>query len=60
MPNYTIDLKEVGPRIVDAPIKIKDEADTALTLRRSRREVIDGSRAITVSRKNGLAGLLYI
>jgi succinate dehydrogenase (ubiquinone) iron-sulfur subunit len=43
-----------------APIKIKDEADTALTLRRSCREVIGGSRAITVSRKNGLAGLLYI
>jgi succinate dehydrogenase/fumarate reductase-like Fe-S protein len=44
--------------IVDALIKVKDEADTALTLRRSCREGIGGSRAMTVSGKNGLAGLL--
>jgi hypothetical protein len=60
LPNYTIDLKEAGPRIVDAPIKIKDEADTALTLRRSCREGIGGSCAMTVSGKNGPAGLFYI
>ena len=46
--------------IVNALIKVKDEADTALTLRRSCREGIGGSCAMTVSGKNGLAGLLYI
>ena len=38
LPNCTIDLNEAGPMIVDALIKVKDEADTALTLRRSCRE----------------------
>jgi len=57
---YTIDLKECGPMILDALIKIKDEVDATLTFRRSCREGICGSCAMNINGKNGLACLLYI
>jgi len=60
MQDYTIDLKECGPMILDALIKIKDQVDTTLAFRRSCREGICGSCAMNISGKNGLACLLYI
>merc|ERR1712224_591028 len=57
---YNINLKECGPMILDALIKIKDQVDTTLAFRRSCREGICGSCAMNISGKNGLACLLYI
>merc|ERR1712064_244334 len=57
---YTIDLDECGPMILDALIKIKDEVDPTLAFRRSCREGICGSCAMNINGKNGLACLLYI
>jgi len=60
MQEYTIDLKQCGPMILDALIVIKDEMDPTLTFRRSCREGICGSCAMNINGKNGLACLLYI
>eukprot|EP00747_Dinoflagellata_sp_TGD_P146856 gnl/TRDRNA2_/TRDRNA2_176742_c0_seq19.p1 gnl/TRDRNA2_/TRDRNA2_176742_c0~~gnl/TRDRNA2_/TRDRNA2_176742_c0_seq19.p1 ORF type:complete len:308 (+),score=68.96 gnl/TRDRNA2_/TRDRNA2_176742_c0_seq19:50-925(+) len=57
---YTIDLAQCGPMILDALIKIKDEVDTTLAFRRSCREGICGSCAMNINGKNGLACLVYI
>jgi len=57
---YVLDLKECGPMILDALVKIKDEMDATLTFRRSCREGICGSCAMNINGKNGLACLLYI
>jgi len=57
---YSIDLKETGPMVLDALVKIKDEVDTTLAFRRSCREGICGSCAMNISGKNGLACLVYI
>merc|ERR1719379_3201166 len=51
---YNIDLKQCGPMILDALIKIKDEVDPTLTFRRSCREGICGSCAMNINGKNGL------
>ncbi len=47
-----LDLKQCGPLIGDARIKIKDEMDATFISRRSCREGINGEK--------GLASLLYI
>jgi len=60
MQEYEINLKECGPMILDALIKIKDFVDPTLSFRRSCREGICGSCAMNISGKNGLACLLYI
>jgi succinate dehydrogenase/fumarate reductase-like Fe-S protein len=39
---YKVDLKECGPMVLDALIKIKNEIDPTLTFRRSCREGICG------------------
>eukprot|EP00927_Polykrikos_kofoidii_P026918 TRINITY_DN2387_c1_g1_i6.p1 TRINITY_DN2387_c1_g1~~TRINITY_DN2387_c1_g1_i6.p1 ORF type:complete len:316 (-),score=45.50 TRINITY_DN2387_c1_g1_i6:323-1207(-) len=57
---YSLNLKECGPMILDALVKIKDEDDPTLTFRRSCREGICGSCAMNINGKNGLACLLYI
>ncbi|KAI3784662.1 hypothetical protein L1987_43765 [Smallanthus sonchifolius] len=46
--NYEIDLKECGPMVLDALIKIKNEIDPTLTFRRSCREGICGSCAMNI------------
>merc|ERR1719181_1351181 len=46
--------------ILDAVLKIKDEVDSTLSLRRSCREGICGSCALNINGKNGLACLEYI
>merc|ERR1719378_1406596 len=60
MVTYDIDLKACGPMILDAVLKIKDEIDSSLALRRSCREGICGSCAANINGKNGLMCLKYI
>jgi succinate dehydrogenase iron-sulfur subunit len=52
---YEVDLDACGPMILDALIKIKNEIDTTLTFRRSCREGVCGSCAMTVNGRNTLA-----
>ncbi|KAF6157556.1 hypothetical protein GIB67_004494 [Kingdonia uniflora] len=58
--NYEIDLKDCGPMVLDALIKIKNEIDPSLTFRRSCREGICGSCAMNIDGCNGLACLTKI
>ncbi|GFZ19089.1 succinate dehydrogenase 2-1 [Actinidia rufa] len=58
--DYQIDLKECGPMVLDALIKIKNEMDPTLTFRRSCREGICGSCAMNIDGCNGLACLTKI
>lgn len=60
MRTYTIDLNKCGPMMLDAILKIKDEVDPTLSLRRSCREGICGSCAMNINGKNGLACLVEI
>jgi succinate dehydrogenase / fumarate reductase, iron-sulfur subunit len=53
--SYWIDLKECGPMVLDALIKIKNEIDPTLTFRRSCREGICGSCAMNIDGSNTLA-----
>jgi hypothetical protein len=57
---YYIDLKECGPMVLDALIKIKDEIDPTLSFRRSCREGICGSCSMNIDGRNTLACLSYI
>jgi succinate dehydrogenase / fumarate reductase iron-sulfur subunit len=54
---YEIDLDTCGPMVLDALLKIKDEVDQTLTLRRSCREGICGSCAMNIDGGNTLACL---
>eukprot|EP00397_Hematodinium_sp_SG-2012_P027918 GEMP01029366.1.p1 GENE.GEMP01029366.1~~GEMP01029366.1.p1 ORF type:complete len:284 (+),score=43.51 GEMP01029366.1:79-930(+) len=60
MQEYRLNLRECGPMVLDALLKIKDEQDHSLSLRRSCREGICGSCAMNINGKNGLACLEYI
>src|SRR5258707_13699716 len=51
---YPIDLADCGPMVLDALIKIKNEIDTTLTFRRSCREGVCGSCAMTIDGTNTL------
>ncbi|RVW25694.1 Succinate dehydrogenase [ubiquinone] iron-sulfur subunit 2, mitochondrial [Vitis vinifera] len=55
-----INLKDCGPMVLDALIKIKNEMDPTLTFRRSCREGICGSCAMNIDGCNGLACLTKI
>eukprot|EP00940_MAST-03C_sp_MAST-3C-sp2_P000439 g439.t1 len=57
---YKLNLDETGPMVLDALIKIKNEADPTLTFRRSCREGICGSCAMNIDGKNTLACLCHI
>jgi len=57
---YTVDLNQCGPMILDALIKIKNEVDSTLTFRRSCREGICGSCAMNIDGQNTLACLCRI
>jgi succinate dehydrogenase / fumarate reductase iron-sulfur subunit len=52
---YEIDLDNCGPMVLDALLKIKNEIDTSLALRRSCREGICGSCAMNIDGRNTLA-----
>jgi len=60
MQTYEINLKECGPMVLDALIKIKSEQDGSLTFRRSCREGICGSCAMNIQGSNTLACLQKI
>lgn len=60
MQKYDIDLSTCGPMVLDALIKIKNEMDPTLTLRRSCREGICGSCAMNIDGQNTLACLKRI
>jgi len=55
MQSYDVDLNDCGPMVLDALIKIKNEIDPTLTFRRSCREGICGSCAMTIDGANTLA-----
>jgi succinate dehydrogenase / fumarate reductase iron-sulfur subunit len=52
---YDVDMADCGPMVLDALIKIKNEIDPTLTFRRSCREGICGSCAMSIDGKNTLA-----
>jgi succinate dehydrogenase / fumarate reductase iron-sulfur subunit len=54
---YDVDMDSCGPMVLDALLKIKDEMDQTLTLRRSCREGICGSCAMNIDGRNTLACL---
>ena len=54
---YEVDMDTCGPMVLDALLKIKDEMDQSLTLRRSCREGICGSCAMNIDGRNTLACL---
>eukprot|EP00245_Coleochaete_scutata_P005292 TRINITY_DN18737_c0_g1_i1.p1 TRINITY_DN18737_c0_g1~~TRINITY_DN18737_c0_g1_i1.p1 ORF type:complete len:279 (-),score=56.24 TRINITY_DN18737_c0_g1_i1:780-1616(-) len=60
MKNYTVDLNNCGPMMLDVLLKIKNEQDPTLTFRRSCREGICGSCAMNINGANGLACLTHI
>jgi succinate dehydrogenase / fumarate reductase iron-sulfur subunit len=55
--SYEVDLGTCGPMVLDALLKIKNETDSTLTLRRSCREGICGSCAMNIDGTNTLACL---
>ncbi len=57
---YHVDLDDCGPMILDALLKIKNEVDSTLTLRRSCREGVCGSCAMNIDGTNTLACTKYI
>ncbi len=52
---YEIDTDNCGPMVLDALLKIKDEIDSTLALRRSCREGICGSCSMNIDGRNTLA-----
>jgi len=57
MKRYQVDMDACGPMMLDVLLKIKNEQDSTLTLRRSCREGICGSCAMNVNGTNALACL---
>ncbi len=53
--SYTLDMDHCGPMVLDALLKIKNEVDATLSLRRSCREGICGSCAMNINGVNTLA-----
>ena len=54
---YEVDLDTCGPMVLDGLLKIKDEMDATLALRRSCREGICGSCSMNIDGQNTLACL---
>ena len=53
--SFEIDMDDCGPMVLDALLKIKDEIDSSLALRRSCREGICGSCSMNIDGGNTLA-----
>src|SRR5579862_4006792 len=53
--SYEVDMAACGPMVLDALLKIKNEIDPTLSLRRSCREGICGSCAMNIDGVNTLA-----
>ncbi|KAF8477097.1 alpha-helical ferredoxin [Kalaharituber pfeilii] len=60
MVKYDLDMNQMGPMVLDALIRIKNEIDPTLTFRRSCREGICGSCAMNIDGINTLACLCRI
>lgn len=60
MQEYQVDMKDCGPMVLDALIKIKNEIDPTLTFRRSCREGICGSCSMNIGGENTLACISHI
>ncbi|PSC70794.1 Succinate dehydrogenase [ubiquinone] iron-sulfur mitochondrial [Micractinium conductrix] len=58
--SYKVDINACGPMMLDVLLKIKDEQDQTLSLRRSCREGICGSCAMNMDGTNGLACLTKV
>ena len=54
---FEVDMNDCGPMMLDVLLKIKDEQDSSLSLRRSCREGICGSCAMNINGQNTLACL---
>jgi len=52
---YEVDMDTCGPMVLDALLKIKDEMDSGVALRRSCREGICGSCSMNIDGRNTLA-----
>jgi len=52
---YEVDMDNCGPMVLDALLKIKDEMDSSVALRRSCREGICGSCSMNIDGRNTLA-----
>lgn len=52
---YEVDMDTCGPMVLDALLKIKDQMDSTLSLRRSCREGICGSCSMNINGSNTLA-----
>jgi succinate dehydrogenase / fumarate reductase iron-sulfur subunit len=57
---YEVDMDTCGPMILDGLLKIKNEMDSTLSLRRSCREGICGSCSMNIDGRNGLACTMAI
>src|SRR6201981_3930185 len=57
MDTFHIDRDECGPMVLDALVKINDQIDPSLSFRRSCREGVCGSCAMTIDATNTLACL---
>lgn len=57
---YEVDMDNCGPMVLDALLKIKNEMDATLTLRRSCREGVCGSCAMNIDGTNTLACTKFI
>ncbi len=60
MDTYEVDLDSCAPMVLDALLKIKNEVDPTLTLRRSCREGVCGSCAMNIDGVNTLACTIAI
>ncbi|OMH78366.1 Succinate dehydrogenase [ubiquinone] iron-sulfur subunit, mitochondrial [Zancudomyces culisetae] len=60
MQEYDVDVSGIGPMVLDALNKIKNDIDPTLTFRRSCREGICGSCAMNTNGDNGLACITRI
>lgn len=60
MDSYEIDLEDCGPMVLDALLKIIDETDPSIAVRRSCREGVCGSCALNINGTNKLACLTHI
>jgi len=57
---FNIDLNQCGPMVLDVLLKIKNEMDATVTLRRSCREGICGSCAMNINGRNSTACTSHI
>lgn len=60
MDSFEVDLDDCGPMVLDAILKIIDEIDPSIAVRRSCREGVCGSCAMNINGTNKLACLTHI